>query len=171
LPILDRRSDGPARTRAQDGRELLIFEVGATRFGLPSADVREVLRAVTIVPLPSAPPIVEGLINLRGRIVPVLDVRSRFRLPPKPLEPSDQLIVASAGPRVVAIRTDRTGDLVRVDASQLEDARAAVPRAEYVAGVAKLPDGLVLIHDLRTFLSESEASRLDGALRDPSGDR
>jgi purine-binding chemotaxis protein CheW len=60
-------------------RELLIFEIGASRFGLPSADVREVLRAVTIVPLPGAPPIVEGLINVRGRIVPVLDIRRRFR--------------------------------------------------------------------------------------------
>src|SRR5882672_6593162 len=78
-------------------QEILLFEIGGERYGLPSVDVRELVRAVTIVPLPRAPAIVEGLINLRGRIVPVLDVRSRFRVPAKPLEPSDHFIIASVG--------------------------------------------------------------------------
>ena len=165
------RPRASAESARSPERELLIFEIGASRFGLPSADVREVLRAVTIVPLPGAPPVVEGLINVRGRIVPVMDIRRRFHLAPKGLEVSDRLIVASAGPRVVAIRADRSGDLARVDARDLADVRAVVPGTEYVAGVAKLSDGLVLIHDLRTFLSESEGAQLDQALRGPSGDR
>jgi purine-binding chemotaxis protein CheW len=61
--------------------QVLVFEVAGRRYGLPADDVQELLRAVSIVPLPRAPAVVEGVINLRGKVVPVLDVRGRFRLP------------------------------------------------------------------------------------------
>jgi purine-binding chemotaxis protein CheW len=151
-------------------REILLFEIQGERYGLLSADVRELIRAVAIVPLPKAPPIVEGLIDLRGKVVPVLDIRSRFRVPPKPLEPSDHFVVAFAGTGLVAIRVDRATELVRVKDRQIEEGKRIVAGAEYVAGVAKLPDGLVLIHDLRTFLSAAEVLALDEALRSRSGE-
>jgi len=144
--------------------ELLVFEVGGQRYGLPAADVRELLRAVTLTPLPRAPAIVEGVINVRGVLVPVLDIRGRFRLPPKPPEPSDHLIVARAGGRVVALRVDRAVELARLEPAAVERAEAVVPGVAYVAQMAKLPDGLVLVHDLSTFLSHAEAADLADAL-------
>lgn len=144
--------------------EILVFEAGGRRFALPSRDVAELLRAVTIVPLPKAPAIVEGVINVRGTLVPVLDIRSRFRLPPSAIEHTDHLIVARAGQRLVALRVQRALDLVRIEPSDIEDAKKIVPGAEYVAGVAKLADGLVLIHDLQTFLSEAESAALGESL-------
>ncbi len=150
-------------------REILLFEMGEGRYGLPSADVRELIRAVTIVSLPRAPAIVEGLINLRGKVVPVLDIRARFGAPAKPLEPSDHIIVAFASTGLVAIRVDRATELVRVDEGDIEEARRLVPGAEYVAGVARLPGGLALIHDLRTFLTEAEALALNEALKSTAG--
>lgn len=147
--------------------EVLVFEVGERRYGLPTTDVRELLRAVTVVPLPGAPAIVEGVINVRGNVIPVLDIRARFRLPPQAATHTDHLIVASIGDRQVALRVDRAIELVRCGASDVEDARRVVPGVEYVAGVAKLPDGLVLIHDLRTFLSAAEAAALAASLSDP----
>jgi purine-binding chemotaxis protein CheW len=144
-------------------QELLLFELGQARYGLMSAFVRELFRAVAIAPLPKAPAIVEGIINVRGRVVPVLDIRARFGAPAKPLEPSDWLIVAAAGGRLVAIRVDGATDLVRVDTQRIEES-IGVRGAEYVAGVVKLPDGLVLIHDLGTFLSETEGLALDEAM-------
>jgi purine-binding chemotaxis protein CheW len=149
---------------AQESLEILVFEVGGQRYGLPAADIREIVRAVAIVPLPKAPAIVEGIINLRGRLVPVLDLRTRFGLPAKPVEPADHLIVAWAGPRLVALRVDRATHLVRLDPAEVEDAKGVVPGVEYVAWVAKLPFDLVLIHDLRTFLSRAESVTLDEAL-------
>jgi purine-binding chemotaxis protein CheW len=144
--------------------EILVFEIGGRRFALPSLDVQELLRAVTIVPLPKAPAIVEGVINVRGKIVPVLDIRARFRLPSSALAHTDHLIVARAGERLVALRVERALDLTQVEAKDIEDARKIVPGAEYVAGVAMLPDGLVLIHDLQTFLSEAESAALGASL-------
>jgi purine-binding chemotaxis protein CheW len=82
-------------------------------------------------------------------------------LPPKVLEPSDHLVIAFAKRRLVAIRVDRVTDLMKVARSDVDDLTLAVPGSNLVAGVAKLHDGLVLIHDLATFLSVSEAEALD----------
>jgi purine-binding chemotaxis protein CheW len=154
---------------AGNSLDVVVFEVGGQRYGLPAADVRELVRAVLPVPLPRAPAVVEGVINLRGRVVPVLDVRARFRLPAKAVEATDHLLVAQAGERVVALRVDRVTDLRRLDAADVEDAKGVVPGAEYVAWVAKLPDNLVLIHDLRTFLSRAESEALAELLPAPGG--
>lgn len=149
--------------------EVLVFEVAGQRYGLPSADVRELVRAVAITPLPDAPAVIEGVVNVRGRVLPVLDVRARFRLPSKSLDPSDHFIVASAGPRGVILRVDRATHLALIDDSSLQQPQTLGPSVPYVAGVAKLADGLVLIHDLTTFLSAAEAASLDAALSAPAG--
>jgi purine-binding chemotaxis protein CheW len=141
--------------------ELLTFEIWHERFGIPLAEVREVVRAVSIARLPKAPPVVEGVVNVRGSIVPALDIRARFNLPPKVVEPSDHLVIAFAKRRLVAIRVDRVTDLMMLAKSDVEDLTVAVPGSYLVAGVAKLHDGLLLIHDLATFLSVAEAEALD----------
>ena len=149
-------------------REVLVFEVGGQRYGLPTVDVRELVRAVAITPLPDAPAVIEGVVNVRGRVLPVLDVRARFRLPAKPLDPSDHFIVASAGPRGVILRVDRATHLALVDEASVQPPQTLGPGAAYLAGVAKLDDGLVLIRDLTTFLSAAEAASLDEALCAPA---
>jgi hypothetical protein len=68
--------------------DIVVFEVGGQVYALPALDVHELIRAVAIVPLPRAPAIVEGIINLRGKIVPVLDIRSRFRFTPMTISSS-----------------------------------------------------------------------------------
>ena len=108
--------------------EIVVFEVGGQQYGLPASDVRELQRAATLTPLPRAPAIVEGVVNLRGAVVPVLDIRSRFRLPPKPMEPTDHFVVARAGERLVALRVDRATDLIRVAAADVEEARRRAGR-------------------------------------------
>lgn len=149
---------------AASAHDILIFEIAGRRYGLPALDVQELVRAVAIRPLPQAPAIVEGIINLRGQIVAVLDIRARFRLPAKALEPADYLVIARVGERCVALRVDRALELVRLEADELEDARRVVPGAEYVTWVARGSSDLVLIHDLRTFLSRAEAAALDVSL-------
>src|SRR5436189_5306070 len=78
-------------------REILIFEIGGRRYGLPASDIRELVRAVAIRRLPLDSAFIEGVIDLRGAIVPVLDLRARLRLPSKAVEPSDHLIIIAAG--------------------------------------------------------------------------
>ncbi|HYI02500.1 chemotaxis protein CheW [Hyalangium sp.] len=149
--------------------EVLLFTLEGQRYALPSADVRELVRAVRLTPLPRAPDVVEGLLNLRGELLPVLDLRRRFRLPARPLSPTDHFIIAQAGARHVGLRVDRAEGLLTLEPGSLDESPGALPGVGYVAGAVKLPEGLVLVHDLRTFLSEAEALALDAALADTPG--
>lgn len=137
-------------------REFLIFDLEGMRYGLPVADVREIVRAVLPVPLPGAPGAVEGVINLRGSVVPVLDLRQRFRLPARPIEPTDHLVIARAAGRVVALRVDRVVELARLAEDDVQEVAAA--------RVAKLPSDLVVIQDPGALFTEAESSALDRAL-------
>jgi purine-binding chemotaxis protein CheW len=119
------------------------------------------VRAVLPVPLPGAPGVIEGVINLRGTVVPVIDLRRRFRLPQRPIEPTDHLVIARAAGRLVALRVDRVVDLARVEPPDVQEVAAA--------RVAKLPGDLVVIQDLAGVLSEAESSALDQALPAPRG--
>jgi purine-binding chemotaxis protein CheW len=133
---------------------------------LPAASVQEVCQAVTISPLPQAPAVVEGVLDVRGTMVPVFDVRSRFGLEPRAAGPDDHLVIASAGGRSVAVRVDRALDLVRVASEQIQAAEQLGANLRHVVGVARLADGLVVIHDLAAFLSQAESDQLAAAMMD-----
>lgn len=150
--------------------DILAFELSGHGYGIPLADVERLWRAVAVTPLPKAPAIVEGIINVQGTVVPVLDMRARFRLPAKSAHSSDHLIVARAGPRRVALRVDRALDIMAIDGDAIEHPAASLPQSGYVTGIAKLPDGLLLIHDLVAFLSADEGAALDVALAAGAGD-
>jgi purine-binding chemotaxis protein CheW len=153
---------------SSSGLEVVVFEIAQRRFGVPAGDVQGVLRAVLPTPLPGAPAVVEGVVNLRGRVVPQFDLRRRFRLPLRGVEPSDHLIVARAAGRSVLLRVDRVEGLVHLQAAEIEEARGIVPGVEYVSWLARLPQDLVLVHDLATLLSRAEAEALDNALAAPA---
>jgi purine-binding chemotaxis protein CheW len=142
--------------------EILVFEIGGRRYGLPANEVRELLRAVTIVGLPLAPAFVEGVINLRGSVVPVVDIRARLRLPAKAPEPADYLLVVGMGERPVAVRIDRALELKTINISEVESTESIRAGERDVAEVAKLPEGLMLILNLRDLASlvESPANAL-----------
>jgi len=140
---------------------IVPFVMDGHRFGLLAGDVREVLRAATPSPLPRAPAIVLGLLNVRGELVPVLDVRSRFGLRPRALAHADHLVVATAGARTVAFAVEAADVLLEVASGTVDVART---HGEHVAGVVKLDDGTLIIYDLTTFLSQAEADQLDAAL-------
>jgi purine-binding chemotaxis protein CheW len=144
--------------------QLLTFELDETRFAIPLDAVREVLRAVAVTPLPGAPEVVMGVIDVRGEIVPVFDLRARLGEPSRAIAPDDQLIVARAADRTVALQVDHAEWMT--DASEDAVYRSGAPfeAARQVSGVARLDDGLAVITDLDAFLSHDESRALDGAL-------
>lgn len=144
--------------------EVLLFRVAGERYGVDAAAVRSVVRAVAVSRLPGAPPVIEGVIDFRGEVVPVLALRRRFGFPDRPLHPDDVFVVARVGARSVALWVDAAPGLASLDPARVQPAAGVVAHPGYVAGVAKLPDGLLLLHDLATFLSAAEADRLDAAL-------
>lgn len=148
----------------RDTVDLLLFVVGGRRGGLLLEHVVEVLRAVAITPLARAPYLIEGIINVRGEIVPVLDLRTRFRLPKRKVALSDRLILVHLGSRKIAMRVDEAGAIATIAAGALENAAHAGPGGEDLVGVAMMEDGLALVHDIRRFLTAAEEEELDRAL-------
>ena len=145
---------------------IVPFEMDGHRFGLLAADVREVLRAATPSPLPRAPAVVLGVLNVRGMLVPLLDVRSRFRLQPRALRHTDHILIVTAGPRTVALAVETAHAMVEIPASTIDAARTGSTYGEHVEGIVKLEDGTLVIYDLASFLSDAEAAELEVALSD-----
>ncbi len=143
---------------------LVVFVLAGQRYAVHLSTVERSVRMVEITPLPQAPDIVFGVINLQGRIIPVLDLRSRFRLPERRPGLNDQLLIARTARRTVALVVDRVADVIDSPAGEEIAPATIVPGLEYVAGVVKLPDGLLFIHDLDGFLSLEEEEALDAAL-------
>lgn len=151
---------------------VLVVEVGGYRCGLPVEVVVELHRMVASVPLPEAPAVIDGVIDVRGGVVAVLDLRTRFGLSRRSARPSDHLVLVGVEDRTVALRADRVLDLVTVSASAVV-AAVGLPSGPHLRGVARLDDGLLLIHDVGAFLSDDEAAALDDALAElgaPKGD-
>jgi purine-binding chemotaxis protein CheW len=143
---------------------LVIFILDDQRYALPLPAADRVVRMVAVTPLPKAPDIVLGVVNFQGRVIPVINMRQRFCLPEREVSLTDQLVVAHTARRPVALVADAVLDVIACSAQSLIAAENILPKVEYVEGVVKLTDGLILIHDLNKFLSLEEESSLDQAL-------
>ena len=149
--------------------EYAVLEFDDMRVALPLGCVERVVRAVYLTPLPDAPDIVLGVVNVQGRIVPAIDMRKRFRLPDREIALNDRLVVAHTGRRSVALVADTVTGIFEYAASDIAAADTILPGLGYVAGVVKLGDDLVLVHDLGSFLSLEEADTLENALLASAG--
>jgi len=147
-----------------DPLQIIVFALDERRYALHLAAVQKTVRMVEITPLPKAPEVVLGVINFHGAVVPVLNMRKRFRLPGRAAGLSDQLIIAHTASRLVALVVDAVSDVVFLPPEQLVDPAGILPHLEYVEGLALLEDGMVFIHDLDAFLSLDEEQALEAAI-------
>ena len=145
--------------------QIVTFTIDGLVLALPLFSVRRVIHAVEITNLPKAPDIVTGIINVRGQVIPVVDIRKRIGLRRHEIIPSDDFIIADAGKLDVAIIADAVDGVEVLIPGQLSDAGETLPFAEYLSGVAKTEKGLILIYDLRRFLSLEEENELFNAIR------
>lgn len=148
--------------------ELVVFTLAEQRYALRLGSVERVVRAVEITPLPQAPEIVLGVINMQGRVVPVVNVRKRFGLAEREIELSDQFIIARTSRRAVALVVDAVNDVVSCAEAQQVAAEKILPGLEHIEGVLKLPGGMILLHDPDRFLSLDEEQALEAAMKEPT---
>jgi purine-binding chemotaxis protein CheW len=150
--------------RQRDRMQIVVFTLDEPRCALDLAAVERIVRAVEITPLPKAPEIVLGVINIQGRILPVVDIRHRFQLPARELSLEQRFIVARASRRPVALVVDSVVGVRELESHALVSAERDLALGAYLKGVAKLEDGLLLIYDLDRFLALDEELALDAAL-------
>lgn len=140
------------------------FAIGATRIALPLASVRRIVRAVEVTPLPGAPPVVLGAIDMAGAIIPVLDTRRRLGLAATEVTPAQHFLIAATARRTLALVIDEPRGIIEADGAAVTEPSGIAPGLEGLRGVVALDDGLVLIQDLEAFLSLEEERALDEAL-------
>ncbi|HEX7952858.1 MAG TPA: chemotaxis protein CheW [Burkholderiales bacterium] len=146
-------------------QQVVVFTLGAQRYGLALAAVEHVVRIVEITPLPQAPEIVLGIINVQGRLMPVMNLRRRFRLPEREPALNDQMIIARLKQRSVALVVESVAGVLDHAPREAVASGDILPDSDYVDCVVKLEDGLILIHDLDRFLSSDETRSLDAAMK------
>jgi len=149
-----------------DKNSLITFILEEQKIALHLSNVDRVVMAAEITTLPKAPDIVLGIINVGGKIIPVVNTRKRFRMPDRDLRLSDQFIMAHTARRTVALWVDTVTDIIEPASQEMIDAGDILPNLEYVEGVVKLKDGMILIHDLEQFLSLQEEKALHEAMEE-----
>jgi purine-binding chemotaxis protein CheW len=144
--------------------QYVVFTLDAQKYTLPLTAVDKVVPAVHITPLPQAPAIILGIINVQGQFVPVVNLRKRFRLPEREIELNDQFIVGKTPRRTVALAVDSVLGVAEFPLHEITARKHIVPGLGAIAGVIKTPDEILLIHDLDSCLSLEEEHSLEGAL-------
>jgi len=146
--------------------QLVVFTLDDQRYALHLSAVERIVRVVEVTPLPKAPDIVLGIVNIQGRIIPVVNIRKRFHLPEREINLSDQLIIANTSKRPVALLTEAVNEVIEQSAERVATSEEILSGIKYVEGVVKLEDGMILIHDLDKFLSLEEEKVLDEAMKE-----
>jgi len=154
-------------TRSNGDVQLVTFKLDDQEYGLIIENVVEVVRMVAITRIPKAPDVMEGVINLRGRVVPVINLRKRFGAPPKARDLDTRLLVARIEDRVIALIVDTVSEVLKLDGDSLDASNAvATGVTEYLAAIGKLGDRLLLILDLDAILSFDEERQLAGLMEE-----
>jgi purine-binding chemotaxis protein CheW len=142
----------------------VVFGLDGRGYALPLHEVERVLPMVEISPLPEAPAIALGVINLQGDIIPVLDLRRRLGLPAREYDPSTQLLVAKSVHRTLALPVDEVLGVREVPTEDVTAPSSVLHGIGQVAGIVALDEGLLFIHDLERALSLEEERLLSEAL-------
>jgi len=125
--------------------EVLIIEIDQRRFGIRSTDVVEVLRAVSLSKLPGSPPTIEGVFNMRGRIVTVLDIRRMLGLSTTEIRHTEHLIVVRTDTHMLALRADRALELLTLKLDRYDAIEKDSQNSHLIEMVGKTKDGLVYV--------------------------
>jgi purine-binding chemotaxis protein CheW len=141
---------------------LVGFRVGRETFGVPIKLVHEIVRVPEITAVPDSPAFVEGVINLRGKIVSVVDLRKRFNETQISPNKKNRILVAEVEGKMVGLIVDAASEVLKLSASQVEDPPNVFEEGElhYVTGIGKLNGRLILLIDLTKVLQKGELKKL-----------
>jgi purine-binding chemotaxis protein CheW len=141
---------------------LVGFRVGRETFGVPIDLVHEIVRVPVITAVPDAPDYIEGVINLRGKIVSVIDLRKRFGEKQVQADRKNRVMVVEVEKKMVGLIVDSASEVLKVPPSEIEDPPNIFEEGElnYVTGVGKLNGRLIILVDLTKILQRGELKRI-----------
>jgi purine-binding chemotaxis protein CheW len=142
--------------------QLVTFNIGSEEFGIEILKVQEIIRTMEITRVPRAPDYVEGVINLRGKVIPIIDLRKKFGMASHAHDSQTRIVVVDLSGMIVGFIVDSVSEVLRIDSSTVEPPPSIVAGvdSEYISGVGKLADRLLILIDLDKLLSQEEQQRL-----------
>jgi purine-binding chemotaxis protein CheW len=142
--------------------QLVVFDLAGERFGTEIERVHEIIRLQEVTQVPRAPEFVEGVINLRGRIVPVVNLRRRFGFPEAEATRAGRIVVVDVAGSTIGMVVDAVAEVARVARAAIEPPAPIVSTMnnEFVRGVCKRPDDLIVVLDLERVLGEQSRQQV-----------
>ena len=144
--------------------QLVSFNIGSEEFGVDILKVKEINRMVEITKVPQAPHYVEGVINLRGKVIPIVDFRKRFNLEVREYDKNTRIVVVEIGGNIMGMVVDSVSEVLRIPSSTIEPPPEIVSgiNSDNIKGVAKLDDRLLIFLDLSKVIDVEEMAGVTG---------
>ena len=142
--------------------QLVVFGVGKELYGVGIEAVHEIVRVPDVTQVPDAPEYFEGVINLRGRIIPVIDLRKRLRLAYVERTKSARVLITENNGRIVGLVVDSVAEVLKLQPDAIEEPPQMVSSigVEYITGVAKVKDRLVILLNIEKVLSVEDMKKI-----------
>ena len=146
-------------------RQLVVFRLADEDYGLNIETVREIIRLQAVTYVPDSPDFVEGLINLRGSVTPVVELRKRFGVELTEATSQTRIVVVDIGGENIGIIVDEVSEVLRISEDAIEPTSAVITTEDsyYIDGIAKLGDRLLILLDLERVLSVADRESLTDA--------
>jgi purine-binding chemotaxis protein CheW len=145
--------------------QVVGFRIGNETFGVRIGSVREIVRVPEITAVPNAPETIEGVINLRGKIIPVMDLRKRFGQVDVGSDKKNRILVVELENKLLGLIVNAASEVLKIPPSEIESPGTVFAEGEssYVTGVGKLKGRLIIILDIARLLHHPEFKRLEEA--------
>jgi len=146
------------QSTADELLQLVSFNIGDEEFGVDILKVQEINRMVEVTRVPNAPEYVDGVINLRGKVIPIIDLRRRFGMPRKEKDKNSRIIVVELAGKVLGFVVDAVSEVLRIPGSVTEPPPSIIAgiKAEYITAIGKLENRLLILLDLERVLTVDE---------------
>lgn len=156
----------PVVTTEETGRRLhlVTFKLMGEEFGLPILDVREIIRMTPITPVPQAPGFVEGVVNLRGQIIPIVDLKKRFGLMGSEQTEETRIVVVELANTVIGLVVDAVSEVLRIPADTVAPPPGMVAGsigADYIKGIGHYDSKMIILIDMHKVFNQNELGALD----------
>jgi len=172
IELSEEREKKVETVSVDEEEQYVVFKVGEEEYGVPIEKIREINRVSSITKIPRAPKFLEGLMNLRGEVIPVIDLRKRFELELRERDEFTRVIVTDLDKKLVGFIVDSVEGVERIPRASIIDAPSMLLTSDagkFIASVARLKEKVILILDIGKILTEAETEKLERAMKRVEG--
>lgn len=147
-------------------QQYVSFVLAGEEYGVPILSVQEIIRYETVTRVPQSSEFIEGVLNLRGQVIPVVNLRKKFALEERELDNSTRIIVVEVQGRVVGMVVDEVSEVMQIDSDDIAPPPplGTTVQADFISGMGKIEDKLIILLDIDRILTEEEANLVQGAV-------